>query len=122
MATHLREPINPELDLLWRLTVYNIYIYIYILYIYMQLREPINSELDLLWRLTVYIYRLSLSLSLTLSLSIYTYLLILIDSASLSVMNEQAEAGRDGRTCLAMGPNSQARTRTVKYSLFSPFS
>ena len=29
--------------------------------------------------------------------------------------NEQADAGRDCRTCLAR-PNSQARTRTGKYS------
>ena len=39
---------------------------------------------------------------------------------SLGVENEQAEAGRDGRTCLA-GPNSQARTGTgeCSFSLFS---
>ena len=39
---------------------------------------------------------------------------------SLSVENEQTDAGRDGQTCLAR-PNSQARTGTWKYllSLFS---
>ena len=37
---------------------------------------------------------------------------------SLSVENERADAGRDGRTCLAR-PNSRARTGTGKYS-FSP--
>ena len=36
---------------------------------------------------------------------------------SLSVENEQADAGRDGRTRLAR-PNSQARTGTGKYSFF----
>ena len=35
---------------------------------------------------------------------------------SLRVENEQADAGRDGRTCLAR-PNSQARTGTGKYKL-----
>ncbi|CAM9349455.1 unnamed protein product, partial [Ascophyllum nodosum] len=39
---------------------------------------------------------------------------------SLSVENEQADAGRDGRTRLAR-PNYQARTVTGKYS-FSLFS
>ena len=39
---------------------------------------------------------------------------------SLSVENEQADAGRDGRTRLAR-PNSQARTGTAEYS-FSLFS
>ena len=34
--------------------------------------------------------------------------------SSLSVENEQADTGRDGRTCLAAGPNSQARTGTEK--------
>ena len=38
----------------------------------------------------------------------------------LNVENEEADAGRDGRTCLAC-PYSQARTRTGKYS-FSLFS
>ena len=39
---------------------------------------------------------------------------------SMSVENEQADAGRDGQTCLAR-PNSQARTETGKY-LFSLLS
>ena len=39
---------------------------------------------------------------------------------SLSVKNEQTDAGRDDQTCLAR-PNSQARTGTGKYS-FSFFS
>ena len=39
---------------------------------------------------------------------------------SLSVENEQTDAGRDGETCLTR-PNSQARTGTGKYS-FSLFS
>ena len=39
---------------------------------------------------------------------------------SLNVENEQADAGRNGRTRLAR-PNSQARTGTGKYS-FSVFS
>ena len=39
---------------------------------------------------------------------------------SMGVKNEQADAGQEGRTCLA-GPNYQARTGTVKksFSLFS---
>ena len=35
---------------------------------------------------------------------------------SLSVENEQADAGQDGRACLTR-PNSRARTETGKYSL-----
>ena len=38
---------------------------------------------------------------------------------SMSVENEQADAGRDGQTCLAR-PDSRARTRTRK-TIFSLF-
>ena len=36
---------------------------------------------------------------------------------SQNMENEQDDTGRDGRTCLAMRPNSKVRTRTGKRSL-----
>ena len=73
-----------------------------------QLRDPINLRLAL-WRLTVYVDSMLVS---TVNINSNRF--------SLGVKNEQADAGRYSRSCLAR-PNSQARTETGKtqFSLFS---
>ena len=68
-----------------------------------QLRDLINSGLAR-WRLTVYIEKMTPSPKAAEIPRVSA-------TFSLSVENEWADAGRDGRTCLAR-PNSQARTGT----------
>ena len=75
-----------------------------------QLCDPINSGM-VQWRLTIYVDAVAESGRNPVSKC---------TRFSLIVENEQADARRDGQTCLAR-PNSQARTRTGKImlSLFS---
>ena len=77
-----------------------------------QLREPINSGLTQ-WRLAV------LNIIMDAAAEIGRNL-ICKHQIQPEYGDEQADAGRSCRTGLAR-PNSQARTRTGKYS-FSPFS
>ena len=77
-----------------------------------QLRDPINSGLAR-WRMAAFNEQIDAAAELGRN-SVSKH------QIQPTCENEQTDAGRDGRTRLAR-PNSQARTRTEKYS-FSLFS